>query len=280
VWSAKLYLLAYNQLQGKKENVEQQMYARVFTIAKFTIIEALRNRLVLLLLLVTAISFAMVEFIGDLAITEHRNTQIAILAAFLRLCSVVVVTMFVVSSTVRELQDKTLEMILAMPIHRSQYYLGKLCGFIIVALIVSIVFGFMLMFYGQAETVMIWSISLFMELVLVVAIGLVMLFTFNQIPPALAGVFIIYTAARITTSMYLMAKYPVISHTTTAQKFMDSFIEMLTWLLPDLHRFTQTSWLTSATTDWTLLLPVAGQTLIFLGLLSVVALFDFYRKNF
>ena len=77
-----------------------------------------------------------------------------------------------------------------------------------------------------------------------------------------------------------MAKYPVISHTTIAQKFMDGFIEMMTWLLPDLHRFTQTEWLTRATTDWSLLLPVLGQTAIFLGLLSMVALFDFYRKNF
>ena len=254
--------------------------SRVITIAKFTIIEAMRNRLVLLLLLVTAISFAMVEFIGDLAITEHRKTQMAILAAFLRLCAVVVVTMFVVSSTVRELQDKTLEMILAMPIQRYQYYLGKLFGFIIVAAMVSCVFGLMLLFYAPSESVMIWSLSLFMELVLVVGMGLVMLFTFNQIPPALAGVFIIYAAARITTSIYLMAKYPILSHTTMAQKFMDGFIEMMTWLLPDLHRFTQTSWLTSHATDWSLLLPVAGQTMIFLGLLSAIAMFDFYRKNF
>lgn len=256
------------------------MGSQIITIAKFTIIEALRNRLVLLLLLVVMISFAMVEFIGDLAITEHRETQMAILAAFLRLCSVVVVTMFVVSSTVRELQDKTLEMILAMPIHRGQYYLGKLMGFISVSFLVSLIFGMMLLVYAPTESVAIWTISLFLELVLVVAMGLVMLFTFNQIPPALAGVFIIYAASRITTSIYLMAKYPIISHTTIAQKFMDSFIEMLTWLLPDLHRFTQTEWLTHHVTDWSLLVPVVGQTVIFLGLLSTIALFDFYRKNF
>ncbi len=257
-----------------------QLLAPVAVIAKFTLVEAMRNRLLLLLLLVTAISFAMVEFIGDLAITEHRVTQVAILAAFLRLCSVVVVAMFVVSSSVRELQDKTLEMILAMPIHRSQYYFGKLAGFVVVALLVSVAFGALLLLYAPAGSVLIWSASLYMELMLVVALSLVMLFTFNQIPPALAGVFIIYIAARITTSIYLMVKYPIMQHATTAQKFMDGFIEMLTWLLPDLHRFTQTSWLTGAVSDWSLLLPVLGQTLIFLGLLSSIALFDFYRKNF
>ena len=84
----------------------------------------MRNRLVWLTLLVIAISFGLIEFIGDLAVVEHRETQVAILAAFLRLSAMVIITLFVVTSTVRELQDKTLEMILAMSVRRSSYYLG------------------------------------------------------------------------------------------------------------------------------------------------------------
>jgi Cu-processing system permease protein len=256
------------------------MFSKIFTISKFTIIESLRNRLLWLSLLVAAISFGLVEFIGDLAITEHRVTQVAILAAYLRLSAVVIVTLFVVSSTVRELQDKTLEMILAMPIHRSSYYLGKLCGFTQVALIIAVIFSCLVLLYAEPFQVMIWGLSLFFELVLVVALGLVMLFTFNQIPAALTAVFVFYAAARTATSIYLMSKYPIISHTTIAQKFMDGFVEILTWLLPDLHRFTQTDWLAYNTADWNLLIPVMIQTLIYLLLLSAVALFDFYRKNF
>jgi Cu-processing system permease protein len=256
------------------------MFSKIFTISKFTIIESLRNRLLWLSLLVVAISFGLVEFIGDLAITEHRVTQVAILAAYLRLSAVVIVTLFVVSSTVRELQDKTLEMILAIPIHRSSYYLGKLCGFIQVALIIAVIFSSLVLLYAAPFQVLIWGLSLFCELVLVVALGLVMLFTFNQIPAALTGVFVFYAAARMATSIYLMSKYPIISHNTPAQKFMDGFVEILIWLLPDLHRFTQTDWLAYNTGDWNLLFPVVSQTLIYLMLLSAIALFDFYRKNF
>ncbi len=240
----------------------------------------MRNRLLWLSLLVVVISFGLVEFIGDLAITEHRVTQVAVLAAFLRLSAVVIVTMFVVSSTVRELQDKTLEMILAMPIHRSSYYLGKLTGFIHVSAIIAIIFSAMLLLYASADQVMIWGISLLFELILVVALGLVMLFTFNQVPAAITGVFVIYAASRSATSIYLMSKYPIISHTTISQKFMDGFIEFLTWLLPDLHRFTQTEWLAHGTGNFNLLIPVIVQALIYLALLSAIALFDFYRKNF
>ena len=139
----------------------------------------MRNRLLWLSLLVVAVSFGLVEFIGDLAITEHRVTQVAVLAAFLRLSSVVILAMFVVSSTVRELQDKTLEMILAMPIHRSSYYLGKLIGFIQVAALIALIFSAMLLLYAPAEQVMIWGISLLFELILVVALGLASLDDFS-----------------------------------------------------------------------------------------------------
>ena len=253
----------------------KKMFAQVLTISRFTIIESLRNRLLLLSFLVIGISFAMVEFIGDLAITEHRVTQVAILAAFLRISAVVMVTLFVVSSTVRELQDKTLEMILAMPIRRGNYYLGKLLGYIYIALLVSIIFAVLLLVYADAEQVLIWTISLFLELILVVALSLVMLFTFNQVPSALTAVFIIYGASRIVTSIFLMAKFPIIAHTSMAQKFMDSVIELMTWILPDLHRFTQTEWLTYNTAEWGVLLPLFGQTIVYLIFLSFIALFDF-----
>jgi hypothetical protein len=254
--------------------------SQILTISRFTIIESLRNRLLLLSFLVLGISFSLVEFIGDLAITEHRVTQIAILSAFLRMSAVVMVTLFVVSSTVRELQDKTLEMILAMPIRRGSYYLGKLIGFIHIAALIAIIFSLLLLVYADAEQVMIWTLSLMLELILVVALSLVMLFTFNQVPSALTGVFIIYGASRIVSSIYLMSKYPIIAHTTMAQKFMDSIVELLTWLLPDLHRFTQTEWLTYHTADWNVLPPLLGQTVIYIVFLSFIALFDFYRKNF
>ena len=256
------------------------MSSQVLTIARFTIIESLRNRFLLLSFLVIAISFSLVEFIGDLAITEHRGTQVAILAAFLRMSAVVIITLFVVSSTVRELQDKTLEMILAMPIRRGSYYLGKLVGYFYIAALVAVIFAVLLLLYADPEQVVIWTISLFFELVLVVALSLVMLFTFNQVPSALTGVFIIYGASRIVTSIFLMSKFPIIAHTSAAQKFMDGIIEMLTWLLPDLHRYTQTEWLTYNTAEWGALLPLLGQTMIYLVFLSFIALFDFYRKNF
>lgn len=256
------------------------MFSQIRTISKFTIIESMRNRLLWLSLLIMIIGFVMIEFVGDLAITEHRATQLALLAVFLRLSAVLLVALFVVSSSLRELQDKTLEMILAMAIRRSSYYLGKLLGYVQLAIIIGLVFGLLLLVYAPFEQVLIWSISLVLELVLIVALALVMLFTFKQTPAALTGVFIVYLATRVIAGLYLMSQHPIISNDGIGQKFMDGFVGVMTWVLPDLSRYTQTEWLVYSSADWSQLLPILIQTMIYLSLLSAVALFDFYRKNF
>lgn len=256
------------------------MLRQIRFIAKFTIIESLRNRLLWLSLLVVVIGFVLVEFIGDFAITEHRVTQVTILAAFLRMAAVIGVTLFVVASTMRELHDKTLEMVLAMPLPRSSYYFGKLLGFIQVALITGCVYSLLLLLYAEPEQVLIWGISLVLELSLVVALGLLMMFSFQQIPSALAGVFVIYIAARSTASILLMANSPIAPHNTLGQKFIDGFVEALNWVLPNLQAFARSEWLAYNTASWAELLPLLLQTLVFLGLLISVSLFDFYRKNF
>lgn len=256
------------------------MFAQVLTISKFTIIESMRNRLLWLSLVMMMIGFVLVEFIGDLAITEHQATQLAVLAVFLRLSSVLLIALFVVSSSLRELQDKTLEMILAMSVKRSSYYLGKLLGYIQLAIIIGVAFGLLLTMYAPLHQVLIWTVSLVLELVLVVAFSLVMLFTFKQTPAALTGVFVVYLASRVITSLYLMSQHPIIAYDSIGQKFIEGFVTAMTWVLPDLSRFTQTEWLVYGSGEWLQLLPVLIQTMIYLGLLSSIALFDFYRKNF
>ena len=240
----------------------------------------MRNRLLWLSVLMMVIGFVLVEFVGDLAITEHKVTQLAVLAVFLRLSAVLLNALFVVSSSLRELQDKTLEMILAMSIRRSSYYLGKLIGFVQLAVMMGVGFGLLLLIYAPLEQVLIWTLSLVLELVIVVALALVMLFTFKQTPAALTGVFVVYLASRVVASLYLMSQHPIIAYDSFGQKFMDGFVAMMTWVLPDLSRFAQTEWLVYGTGEWQQLLPILAQTVIYLGLLSSIALFDFYRKNF
>ena len=88
------------------------MLRQASTIAYYTLLEALRNRLMWLLGLVLVIGIGLSGFLSDLAVTEQKETQVALLAAFLRFTAVFLMVIFVVTSLVREANDKGLELVL------------------------------------------------------------------------------------------------------------------------------------------------------------------------
>ena len=95
------------------------MLRQASTIAYYTLLEALRNRLMWLLGLVLVIGIGLSGFLSDLAVTEQKETQVALLAAFLRFTAVFLMVIFVVTSLVREANDKGLELVLALPLPRA-----------------------------------------------------------------------------------------------------------------------------------------------------------------
>ena len=122
------------------------MLSPVKAIARYTFIEALRNRLLWLIIVALVILFGLAEFAGALAITESREIQATLLGALLRLFTVFVVSLFVVTSMVREFNDKGLELVLSLPIPRATYYFGKLAGYSLFALLTAALFSLPLFF--------------------------------------------------------------------------------------------------------------------------------------
>lgn len=256
------------------------MPKHIVTIARYTLLEAVGNRLLWLALLLLVSAFGLAEFVGDLALTEQREIQVAILSSLLRVSCMVVLSLLVVTSILRELQDKSLELILSLDISRGSYFFGKLLGFSLIAAILVILSGLLLMLYAQGASVLVWSLSLFCEALIVIALCLVMLFTFRQIPAALSVVFLFYAMARSMASIQLIADNPIMRFQGLGQQFINGFVDLLAWLLPGLHRFARSEWLVYNNGSIDELIAIVAQTGIYLVLLSGVALFDFYRKNF
>ena len=70
---------------------------------------------------------------GELAITETGQTQAAIAASILRLAAVLLVILFVTTSVNRDFSDKSVELMLSLPVPRAGYYFGKFAGYALVA---------------------------------------------------------------------------------------------------------------------------------------------------
>ena len=110
---------------------------RIAAIARYTLLEARRTRLPVLLVLAIGIVFLLAAFAAELAVTESTRAQIAVYAAGMRLAAVFIAGFCVLASVTREFNDKGLDVLLALDVPRSHYILGRLAGFVVIGAVIA-----------------------------------------------------------------------------------------------------------------------------------------------
>ena len=248
------------------------------TIAKYTLLEALRDRFFLLIIAANIVFFGLSLFVAELAISEARETRAALLAAAVRLFSVFALSLFVISAMLREFNDKGLELILSQPLARSSWYFGKLLGCAIVALSIAGAGSLALFFFSAPGALLPWAFSLFCELLIIVCLSLLALISFNSVTLSFCAVSAFYLLARSIEAIQLISAAPIMASGSISHQFMALGLDAIAWLLPNLNRFTRTEWLVYGA-DSAQTLKLMAETLIYCALLSGVALFDLYRKE-
>ncbi len=254
--------------------------AALATIARFTLFEALRNRLLWLAVVLVIIGYAGSALIAQVAITDTSAYQAGLLSAFLRLGMVFTAALFVVTSMVREQQDKGLEIVLSMPIPRAAYLAGKQLGFVMLAVLLAALAGLALVPFTASAQASLWAASLACELVLVAALSLLFVVTFRQVTWGLSGVFGFYLVARSIAALQLIGHGPLANQHALSQRVINGVLDALAWVMPELHRFTPSDWVVHMSGSVAALAPIAAQSAIYLVLLMAAALFDFYRRNY
>ena len=254
------------------------MASPVTTIARFTLREAVNNRLFSLTLAGFLILLGLTGFAGELSITESEQVRALLAGSSLRLFIVFTVCLFVITSTVREFNDKGFELILSLPIPRHSYLLGKFCGFMLLALILIVAGGVLLCLYSPPAWLLAWMFSLACELGIMIALSLLCLLTFSNVTVAFSVVTAFYLLSRTMYVIQLISRSPILEYRTFSQEFMNHVVDAIAFLLPDLHAFTGSDWLVQgAPAD--ALVAVTVQTLVYLPLLVAAGLFDLYRKE-
>src|SRR5216684_2707472 len=107
-------------------------------LARFVLLEARRGGLPWLAVASIAVALGLAAFLSQVALTGSLALQASIVAALLRACAVFLIAAHVASSTLRELNDKELERMLSLPLSRSTQYLGRLGGFALCGIALSV----------------------------------------------------------------------------------------------------------------------------------------------
>jgi len=256
------------------------MDSRVSTIARYTLIEALRTRLPLLVFAIMLALASAAFFVQSIAITESARFQTGFYGATMRLAVVFVAALYVMVSMTREFNDKALDVLLSLDLPRSHYVLGKLAGFLAVGFLIAIFATLPVAWLAPPVNAAQWMISLALELSIVVALALFCIVTFNQLVPAACFVLAFYLLARSLTAIRLISAHPIEGADTPVQQAFQFLADGLALVLPSLDAWTRTEWLVNEQAPWSLLLQLAGQSALYVILLAAATMFDFYRKNF
>lgn len=253
--------------------------SKVLAIARFTLLEALRTRLLWLVLGALGSLVLASLFLQQLAITESARVQTGFLAASGRMAAVFVLCLHVASSMAREFNDKGIELLLSLDLPRPGYFFGKLLGFGAAALLIAAMTTLALAWIAPGPGLALWGVSLACELLLVVALTLFCALTFAQIMPAVSFVAAFYLLARSIGAIRLIAGSELLPQREWTQRLLGWLVDGLSLLLPDLSRFTSTAWLLDGSGGLSAIAFVATQTAIYGSLIVLAGLFDLYRKN-
>lgn len=256
------------------------MDTRIATIARAALLEAIRTRLVHLVAGLALAMLATAFFVESLAIAERARHFTAFYAAGMRLACVFVAGFFVLASIAREFNDKVLEMLLALDVPRSHYVLGKLAGFLAVALLIAVVASVPIAATSGPGAVAQWTISLAVELGVMSAVALFCVVTFTQFLPAASFVLGFYVLARSLAAIRLIAEHPIAGADSPFHVLMQWLFDALALVLPALDAWTQTAWLVNEPARWERILGIAGEGMLYVALLAAATMFDFYRRNF
>ena len=254
------------------------MTHNVKTIAYYTFREATQNRLFRLTIVGLICLLGVAEFTGELAITETRDVQAALIGSLARWFLLVTSALFVITSMVREFNDKGTELILSLPVSKVSYYFGKFFGFIFLSLVISVSLCLILILYVDIGPLLVWLVSLICEAAIIISLSMLCLFTFNNITIAFIAVIAFYILSRSIEAIQLLSTSPILETNTFSQEFMTLLVNGIAYVLPDLNLFSRSEWLVYGIEEVNLVVIII-QTGIYLSLLISAGLFDLSRKE-
>lgn len=250
-----------------------------FPLVKYALMAALRDRLVLSLLLILVLGSSLAIFLGSSAIIEKYQFSVVFAAGGLRIASVMGIVLFVVFFVRRSFESKDVEFLLSRPIGRIQFLLSYSFAFSLIAFLISLAVGFCIYAVSPAlfsEGHILWILSIFVENIIMVNSALF----FSMYLSSAA------TAAMCTAAFYVLARMMgqilgiVDSSLVHDTSLMAIAVQIVSMVMPRLDLMGQTSWLLYGIENNFGYVFVLLQGLAFCTLVLLASIFDFVRKQF
>ena len=248
-------------------------------LARLVLVEARRGGLPWLAAGCLAAGLGLAAFLSRVALTETRELELALVAAWLRACAAFLVAAFVATRTLREIDDRALEQLLALPLGRSSQYLGRLAGCAACAALLAAAFAAPLVWWASPGAVLAWGFSLACEATLVAAAALFFAMTLVQPVPAIAATVGLYLLGRSMAALQALAAGGPLADDSVAGQFARAAVGAVAFLLPRLDAATRSEWLLYGPPPAAAYAAAVAPLFVYILVLAAAGLFDFQRKD-
>ena len=252
---------------------------KILAIAENTFKEAVRDRLLIVLLVIGFLAIASAKIIKPLALGEETKIIKDLGLATITLTSVLVAILVGGRLVYKEIEKRTIYIMLSKPVHRFQFILGKYFGLLLVIFfsITVMTGGYYLMLY-ITSTPATYSLLLpimmsFFELMIITALAL---FFSTIATPITASLFtfIIYFISNFTRDLKAMAQ---LSPSIVVKALANFFY----YLLPNLANFNiRNSVVNDAIINSTTIVLAIIYAIVYSALVLCLASIIFQRKDF
>ena len=267
------------------------------TLIAYILASALRDRLFLALLVLVALAAALAVFIGDTAIVEKWELEVAYVAVATRLILVAGLVLFVCFHVRRSFENREVELILSRPISRTNYVLAYGISLVILSFLAVMIATIVIWLMARPEPGPLaqWGLSLLLECTIMVLAALFFSLALASAVTTVLACFGLYVLAR------MIGLLTGIAETTGGEEWhlelIARLMEAISVVIPRLDLFGQTEWLVhgiggeggmvalavpfvAAPVTVPIIAVIVLQGLIYAPLLLTAAIFDMRRRQF
>lgn len=249
-------------------------------LIQYVLKAAIRDKLIIAMLVLIALTVSMSMFMASSAITEKGQFLTVYASGSLRILSVMGLIVFTAFFVRRSFEHKDVEFLLSRPISRIKFVLSYACAFSILAIIIGLASGIALLLISPeilSSAYILWTASIIVEAIIMINMTFFFAMILSSAATAVMAVFAFYVLSR------MMGQILGILEAGTAGPVMDGMqmaMNMVSVLTPRLDLMGQTSWLVYGLGPDVNLAFVVIQGAIFLMLVIIASLIDLVVRQF
>lgn len=251
-------------------------------LVKYVLTAALRDKLIISLILLMLVSVSLSFFLGVSAITEKDQFAFVFTGASLRLVGVMALALFAVFYIRRSFEAKDVEFLLSRPLGRVQFILSYAFSFSLLAVFVTFAQGLALYILGPhvfGEGHIFWILSMLMENIIIVNVAFFFAMILQSATVGAMATFGFYILARLMGQL-LGIMDAGIGSSLPAFKYLQYMMDAISMVMPRLDLMGQSSWLIYGLGEGDTLSFICTQGIVFTGLVLIATLIDFVLRQF